>query len=693
VFLVIIPVTVAAALAIYFLKSSVESSISEARPNESRPAGRGPDRRQIPQPSLPTASVMPPGQGLEFPAQSTGAARSTPEPPGPTTPAPSTSPAVIWATPRVGSQSRGRHGEFEEKNKPPTLMVGLKVTVGQLQERPTIFSVEPMYQRTGGLQTDFPFGQFGQQDQSASTWTRRGKVITLEGKVEYTGGILNAEYAVGGLIVSAKERVYGFKVVFCKVMPGREKLDLTASFESDWVGTPGDGELTLIGGNGLPVVGVHGAAGWELEAIGLFLTSKTEPAAQEKAKSVSHFAQLPRLEKNTLDTLLKSIRESAEYKANYNKGERAGLAGKLLQKADESTVADPSRRFALLCEARNVAIEEKQWNTAWRATDTLVITYGVSRSDLLRQILDKAAKGPLRGRDNLFQDKLVIQRALGYVQELALEERFDDAEHILSLLPSIATKSSLEKDYKPWESTRADLARQKLNYEEFRAACARLENDAGDSQAKARAGRYLCFQKGLWIKGLPLLAGGAGPPFNQLAADDLTDPTDEASRLKLAEGWWDASQLLEGLERKNLQRRAGYWYRRCAALSNSVPRVRLDLLAREDEPRLRFTVLVNSVFSSNVLPRGAFTSIELEKDQMVEITALGQWKVGQKPHGAKDLLIAAIGEVNNPPIWTKQPFDAERVEFKVLQSGKLFLGLSDAVEGVTGSAQVQVEIW
>ena len=71
------------------------------------------------------------------------------------------------------------------------------------------------------------------------------------------------------------------------------------------------------------------------------------------------------------------------------------------------------------------------------------------------------------------------------------------------------------KDY------RQRLTEAGKDIEELREAQATLAKDPKDPQANLVVGRYLCFTKGDWKKGLPLLALGSDETLKGLAEQEL----------------------------------------------------------------------------------------------------------------------------------------------------------------------------
>jgi hypothetical protein len=75
-------------------------------------------------------------------------------------------------------------------------------------------------------------------------------------------------YAVGQMLVTATDRLDGFKIVFMRHAGGR--LLAGDAYESPWVGLPPKGETRTLG-DGSPVNGIFGHNGAEIDGFGLIL--------------------------------------------------------------------------------------------------------------------------------------------------------------------------------------------------------------------------------------------------------------------------------------------------------------------------------------------------------------------------------------------------------------------------------------
>jgi len=104
-------------------------------------------------------------------------------------------------------------------------------------------------------------------------------IYRLGGKVSAGGGhgqgdpgmpelVARPGYAVGQIVLTATNRLDGFKIVFMRHAGGR--LLAGDSYDSPWVGVPLKGEPKTLG-DGSPVTGIFGHAGAEIDGFGLIL--------------------------------------------------------------------------------------------------------------------------------------------------------------------------------------------------------------------------------------------------------------------------------------------------------------------------------------------------------------------------------------------------------------------------------------
>jgi len=97
--------------------------------------------------------------------------------------------------------------------------------------------------------------------------------------------------------------------------------------------------------------------------------------------------------------------------------------------------------------------------------------------------------------------------------------------------------------------------------EKVEHAMATLKTSPTDPKACLIVGRYYCFRKNDWDKGLSLLAQGSDDVQKQLATTELTKPTDSEQQKKLGDAWWEFAGSKAKLAWRSSRQRAAHWYR------------------------------------------------------------------------------------------------------------------------------------
>jgi hypothetical protein len=89
----------------------------------------------------------------------------------------------------------------------------------------------------------------------------------------------------------------------------------------------------------------------------------------------------------------------------------------------------------------------------------------------------------------------------------------------------------------------------------------KLKSTPDDPAANLAVGRFLCFTKGDWPRGLPLLAKGSDAALKAAAQADIAEPSEASEQVLVADKWWDLATKEPSAPRKQqLRQRAAYWY-------------------------------------------------------------------------------------------------------------------------------------
>jgi serine/threonine protein kinase len=244
--------------------------------------------------------------------------------------------------------------------------------------------------------------------------------------------------------------------------------------------------------------------------------------------------------------------------------DRRALGVRLLKQGKE-TRDDLDARYVLFREASSLAAQAGDVATAFRAVDELAREYAVNARRLKTSALamaGHAAATPAAG-------KAVVEVALAEVDQAVHDDDYEAALALLVVAETAAQRTGgavlvrkVGVRGKEVAEIRSEHARVKLmaaGLEKLQAAGAQPDAEAEYSLV---LGKFLCFMKGDWTRGLPLLAKGTDANLKALAADDLAAADNPAALVQLADRWWDLAASFSGIPRREIQRRACQRYQR-----------------------------------------------------------------------------------------------------------------------------------
>ncbi|HEY8748764.1 MAG TPA: hypothetical protein VIM11_12365 [Tepidisphaeraceae bacterium] len=246
-----------------------------------------------------------------------------------------------------------------------------------------------------------------------------------------------------------------------------------------------------------------------------------------------------------------------DYKAEYLKREAAdqlALANTFLKEAGKSeSEADPVRRYVLLREARELAINSGNLTVTFNVIDEMARDFSVDANELKVTAMAGAV-----GRSKL-PPLAMMDQYLTIAEQAITDGDVQMAYQASRLSTKIARESK--------DSTAQTRAKQvELHVNEISrwvrgvaTAADKLKAHPDDGEANTVVGKYWCFFRGNWELGLPMLAKGLDRQLSDLAKEDLANPQDADGMMKVAEKWWNLPDSGQTPQRRSRER-AGHWY-------------------------------------------------------------------------------------------------------------------------------------
>jgi len=262
------------------------------------------------------------------------------------------------------------------------------------------------------------------------------------------------------------------------------------------------------------------------------------------------------------------LRAREEIRAKYRKdlqeatapAARALLARTMLKEGNAER--DPARQYMLYEEARELAIAAGDPDVAIQAGEAIGLAFDVDPWPMhiaaVNQ-LSKTARTP-QTRENV----------LGILQPLCdsaiAEDRYDVADSLLDLAINLAGQLRDPVRREQFSRQREEAKRMAAAFEAIQRPLELLKENPDDPQANEAVGRFYCFVKHAWKKGLPYLAKAETVLLRTVAQSELNRQIGTAARLQLADDWWALGETLSEAEKAAVRRHAGYYYLQCAGL-------------------------------------------------------------------------------------------------------------------------------
>jgi hypothetical protein len=265
----------------------------------------------------------------------------------------------------------------------------------------------------------------------------------------------------------------------------------------------------------------------------------------------------------------KKVKEGyvAEY-AGKAAEERQALATKLLERALK-TGGDDALRYVLLREARDLAARAGDLPLSLRAVEETSFLYAADETEGKRAALQTALKSATAAP----AATAVAAAALTASDDAVAADNYDGA---LALV-AVARAAALKVPGDAALTGKVARAQRRVTYLRGEYVALRLRTErAGSPEANLALGRFECFHKGDWTKGLPLLAAGGDAALAGLARKDLARPATAEGEAEVGHGWWDYAQQQPDPVRAHVRRRAREWFQRALPRLPEAERAKVE---------------------------------------------------------------------------------------------------------------------
>ncbi len=262
---------------------------------------------------------------------------------------------------------------------------------------------------------------------------------------------------------------------------------------------------------------------------------------------------------------------SEEYQQARTAAQKAKLARKLIEDAAKET--EPSGQYVILRIARDLAAGAGDGQAAFQAIDELDRGFAVDALQMKAAVLQQSSTLTSRPPDAY---KNLVEALLPLLDEAIRQDRFELADGLVSTAKAAVVKARDANLRKNVASAAERVAQACASYEKVSEALDRLKEKPTDPKANCLVGKYCCFNKLDWEKGLPMLARGSDAVLKELATLDLDHPKESEAQATIGDAWWDLAEKAEANDKLAAQQRAKYWYEQAVPGLSGLVKARVE---------------------------------------------------------------------------------------------------------------------
>lgn len=265
--------------------------------------------------------------------------------------------------------------------------------------------------------------------------------------------------------------------------------------------------------------------------------------------------------------------------------QHANLSTQLLRAASQLE-SDPVGMYALISVCQEQSILGGSPNILLDAVDLKILHFEVDAYQTNLNALASFSKQnsrsfPLRQGNS----RELLGRIVRTISAAFERNDYDGARDLCRL--GIRTSNLPKNSSVPtlFNKLAVSMSKSGAIYDRVKGSLETLRADPDHQQANATVGRFLCFIKGDWEAGLPLLKIGDSGDIGVLAARDLAGASSEAEQITIGDAWWKISQSTTAeVFRNGSIDRAMHWYRMAFdTLTPSLDRMHVQARLNENE--------------------------------------------------------------------------------------------------------------
>lgn len=249
---------------------------------------------------------------------------------------------------------------------------------------------------------------------------------------------------------------------------------------------------------------------------------------------------------------------------------KSALAKKLLDTSHDEK--DSAGRYVLLNMSKDLAADGGDADAALAAVAELDRTYAINTIAVRAETLRAAAKNAGTSATR----KAALNATIPLFDDAVAADRFEIAKPLGELALVLAKKENDAASASDLQRKLSELAQSEQAFSAAKDALAVLKETPKDPAASAAVGKYLCFFKGEWDRGLPMLAIGNDPNLQLMAKTEIARVTTSDRMINLADAWFDYAKKQTGGLKNGALQRARRWYEGSAVGLSGLSKLKVD---------------------------------------------------------------------------------------------------------------------
>ena len=358
----------------------------------------------------------------------------------------------------------------------------------------------------------------------------------------------------------------------CLLIPGRQHT-IVCTVRRDLIETQCDGRTIFTWTKAIGHLGGAPVAGFRfLEHLWVGSIS-TGWRISKLALAPLDFEKLPVPPTDQLSESREEIRELASpaHATNASINVKTSTVETLLREAAEA-LDHPTRRYVLFDESLRLAGEIGDLPLAMNAAEGLAGVFDVDQRQIEKQLLIDIFKA---NRSTSAKHRLLTDVLKCFERAIA-EERYDLADDLRVSGLKGGSRDQQRELQKEFKALGVELGVWKAEYDAYRKALDTLAAKADDRDAHAAVGRYLCFVRNDWSRGLALWEKGADPDWQELVNLELAESKETDEQVALGEQWWEISGEAATPLKWLYMERADFWYRQAISKATGKTSATID---------------------------------------------------------------------------------------------------------------------